>query len=130
MVFFDLRVPFLGVLQLYKDRIFNLQLRLASRMIIRFGHCALCNTLCWVTLLRVEGRLRGGWGGHDERDKGELRSRAGERVSSPEREKSASLPRRASLRVISDVVVATLLLMYHSLIPARLISSINCSRMP
>jgi hypothetical protein len=42
-------------------------------MIIRFGRCALCNTLCWVTLLRVEGRLTGG----HERDKGE---EGGERV--------------------------------------------------
>lgn len=36
-------------------------------MIIRFWRCALCNTLCWVTLLRVEGRLTGG----HERDKRE-----------------------------------------------------------
>ena len=62
-------------------------------MIIRFGRCALCNTLCWVTLLHV---LKEGLTGGHERDKGEGR----ERVNSPERESAVSSPLRP--RVISE----------------------------
>jgi hypothetical protein len=58
MVFFDLRVPFLGV-HSYTKTGYLIYSCFASYMIIRFGRCALCNTLCWVTLLRVEGRLTG-----------------------------------------------------------------------
>jgi hypothetical protein len=61
-----LKVNFLGV-HSYTKTGFLVYSRFASCMIIRFGRCALCNTLCCVTPTAPRRKADGG----HERDKGE-----------------------------------------------------------
>ena len=128
MFLFDLRVPFLGVYS-YTKTGFLIYSCFASYMIIRFGRC---NTLCWVTLLRVERREADGMWGVKVRGWGKA-MKVNVIKASCDRGRASELSRKgvcaSSPRRVRAILVATLL-MYYSLPPARLISSINCSRMP